>query len=667
MYILDRLTLKTKILILLLLPILVLFWLMSYEAYKAFEMWQKAKDVYNEFIISEQTSLLVHELQKERGMTAGFLASKRTSFIKELSEQRQATDVQLQALHSLFNEMTLPQHYKAIVQDDLNVLQQLATIRKNADDVLYDSHEMSQTTISFFTQSIGGLLQNIIDSFQWIDDGVIGREALGYVNFLYAKESSGQERAMGNTILASKMPANLQIYNRFIGLISEQNIYQNIFIAFSDDESVKIFEQTLTHASFVDVQRMRDAIIAHYQDGNYGVDAQTWWQAITTKIDLLKKIEDDIAALIEQHITKTMQYHQYYFILFLLIELSILILTLGFAALLVRSILSRIKAINTKLDYIMQHKVLNIKLNIDGSDEFSYMARSINTFIEYIHDAFLAIFQQNSRTIDVTDTLTSVSMQLNTLSADIENMSRSNTELGQESRRIIDRNIDMSLSTSKELESVLKNVGHVKDTIESISQQIRLNEQTGEQNVHKIISLSKEAQNIQNVLTVITEIAEQTNLLALNAAIEAARAGEHGRGFAVVADEVRNLAERTQSSVAETSIIIKNILQAIAAINADMKQGLDSIEVMTTRSQIMQEEMDNLVNAIRVATHKSEETLQGARSVDSNASGILDNGNKIAACVVELINTSEKMRTISSTLNGQINDLQSLIATFKIQ
>ena len=91
---------------------------------------------------------------------------------------------------------------------------------------------------------------------------------------------------------------------------------------------------------------------------------------------------------------------------------------------------------------------------------------------------------------------------------------------------------------------------------------------------HKIQQLSSDADQVKNVLTVISDIADQTNLLALNAAIEAARAGEHGRGFAVVADEVRTLAERTQKSLVEINATINVIVQAIMDSSDQMKQKL---------------------------------------------------------------------------------------------
>ena len=109
--------------------------------------------------------------------------------------------------------------------------------------------------------------------------------------------------------------------------------------------------------------------------------------------------------------------------------------------------------------------------------------------------------------------------------------------------------------------------------------QIEISSQNEEELSGKLIQLTQDTEQVKDVLSVISDIAEQTNLLALNAAIEAARAGEHGRGFAVVADEVRKLAERTQKSLAEINATINVVIQSISETSDAMIKNAEIIRL----------------------------------------------------------------------------------------
>ncbi|WP_371924122.1 methyl-accepting chemotaxis protein [Pseudomonas sp. R9.37] len=199
--------------------------------------------------------------------------------------------------------------------------------------------------------------------------------------------------------------------------------------------------------------------------------------------------------------------------------------------------------------------------------------------------------------------------------------------------------------------------GHVMDTVESIA--LLAEEVTSA--TEEIQSLADSVQHITKVLDVIRAIAEQTNLLALNAAIEAARAGEAGRGFAVVADEVRALAHRTQQSTQEIEQMVSGVQKGSAQAVSVMHSSNERARSTLTVAHCAGESLERITHAITRITEgnliiasASEEQAQVAREVDRNLTNIRDLSAQTAAGANQTTAASQELSRLAVDLNTMI-------------
>lgn len=214
----------------------------------------------------------------------------------------------------------------------------------------------------------------------------------------------------------------------------------------------------------------------------------------------------------------------------------------------------------------------------------------------------------------------------------------------------------------KQVEVELQAISH--DTKEMVStNETTIKEQ--QELAHKLSALNENTQQVKEILVIISDIADQTNLLALNAAIEAARAGEHGRGFAVVADEVRKLAERTQRSLQEIQSSVSIIVQGIMDTSDEMNTRVRSLEAISQKTDHVGSSIKKLEGVMRQMNESVAHSIQSITAVASETKEVIKQVASIDKIAKENLLHVEGIGTISDALLQAATSLDGQLQRFK--
>jgi len=653
----EKTNLRIRLLLIAAVPIVVMLILGvngAWQKYSDYRTRVQAESLVNLVVALGETA---HELQLERGMSSGFLNSKGSKFADNLEAQRKRSDTAISRLTENIRHVDPSKVGPRYIKLLETVNEPLAELSRKRDQISHLSLESGES-FRFFSETISQLLEISLRTGNQMPTAKLSRLSNAKQALLFLKERNGQERALMTGGFSAGSLTSVQ-FSAFNSLLNDQATYLRLVIGYASSEQEQLLRDKLAEPIVKEVGAIEQMVKDKGADAELVYSPEEWFAKITTKIELLRSIEESYTKDIQMEIRANMEADRDVLVTYASLLLVAFVLTLWICFAIVRNL---IQTMGGEPEYAAQvaRRIakgdLSAAINLQPNDTTSLLA-SMKTMQEGLREMVEQI-------VVATVQLAGFAKQLSASSHQVQDATNQQT--------------DAAATVAATVEEMTVSIGHISDNTADVNKSAIESKQMAEEGesfaqktigeMNKIVdnvnqssifmqTLDEQSHKISDIVNVIKEIADQTNLLALNAAIEAARAGEQGRGFAVVADEVRKLAERTKLSTQDIAAMIEAIrsgtmlaVESMALGTVMVNAGMELVGNTGNSMATIHGSTDNVLAAIDGISTSLREQNNANNEIAKSVENIAQMSERNYAAICDVVSSADQLQMLSEAL-----------------